>query len=159
MIKKSHGNLKKFTIILLVFTLLILPLSFAEGDYTLPNVEKHINVTDDGTTIISEDITYSISGTINGVYRDVGLSGDQRLENISVETPGYYNTLEVINSSNKVKIKVHLYKDEAKTEKVSDEDVRVIYHYNFIKGVKIYDDIAELQYKSVTICPSPPVMP
>lgn len=148
MIKKSHGNLKKFTIILLVFTLLILPLSFAEGDYTLPNVEKHINVTDDGTTIISEDITYSVSGTINGVYRDVGLSGDQRLENISVETPGYYNTLEVINSSNKVKIKVHLYKDEAKTEKVSDEDVRVIYHYNFIKGVKIYDDIAELQYKS-----------
>ena len=35
-----------------------------------------------------------------------------------------------------------------KTQKVSDEDVKVIYHYNFLKGVKIYNDIAELQYMS-----------
>ena len=148
MIKRGQGNLKKFAIILLILTFLLAPVSFAEGEYSLPSVEKHINVLDDGTTSISEDVTYSVSGTINGVYRDVSLSGQQRIENISVETPGYYNTVEVLNSSNKVTIKVYLYKDEAKTEKVSDENVRVIYHYNFIKGVKIYNDIAELQYMS-----------
>ena len=29
---------------------------------------------------------------------------------------------------------------------MSDENVKVFYHYIFIKGVKIYKDIAELQY-------------
>lgn len=148
MIKRGQGNLKKFAIILLILTFLLAPVSFAEGEYSLPSVEKHINVLDDGTTNISEDVTYSVSGTVNGVYRDVSISGQQRIENISVETPGYYNTVEVLNSSNKVTIKVYLYKDEAKTQKVSDENVRVIYHYNFIKGVKIYNDIAELQCMS-----------
>lgn len=145
----KRNSLKNIAVILIILTILCMPASFAvDGDYSLPSVVKDINITDDGTAIISENITYSITGTVNGVYRDVSLSGNQRLENISVETPGYYNTLEVINSSGKTQLKVWLYKDEAKTQKVSDEDVSVIYHYNFIKGVKIYNDIAEFQYMS-----------
>lgn len=145
----KRNSLKNIAVIFIILTILCMPASFAaDGDYSLPSVVKDINITDDGTAIISENITYSITGTVNGVYRDVSLSGDQRLENISVETPGYYNTLEVINSSGKTQLKVWLYKDEAKTQKVSDEDVSVIYHYNFIKGVKIYNDIAEFQYMS-----------
>lgn len=144
---KNHKYLKKFIIFLIILTLLVVPATFASDDYfTLPSIEKNINITDDGTAIISENVEYGISGTVNGVYRDVAISGGQYLDNISVETPGYYNTLEVINSSNSVRLKVYLYKDEAKTQKVSDENVQVIYKYNFIKGVKIYNDIAEFQY-------------
>ncbi|MGN1321474.1 MAG: DUF2207 domain-containing protein, partial [Methanosphaera sp.] len=137
------SSLRKFLILVMVITLLCIPFSFAEdGSYNLGNVEKHITIQDNGATQIAEDVTYKISGTVNGVYRDVAISGNQSIDNISVETPGYYNTVEVINSSNNVQIKVWLYKDEAKTQKVSDEDVRIIYHYNFNKGVKIYNDIA-----------------
>ncbi|OED30779.1 DUF2207 domain-containing protein [Methanosphaera sp. WGK6] len=133
----------------MIITILTVPAAFADdGHYNFQSVEKNIIISDDGTAIISEDVNYIISGTINGVYRDIPLSGEQRLENISVETPGYYNTVELINSSDNIQIKVWLYKDEAKTQKVSNEDVEVIYHYNFIKGVKIYNDIAEFQYMS-----------
>lgn len=126
-----------------------MPLSFsATGSYSLPNAKETIVVNDDATTVITDEITYSISGSVNGVTKIIPLSGEQSMTDISVETPGYYNTLDVEKSNNVVTIKVWLYKDEQKTQKVSDEDVTVIYHYNFIKGVKIYNDIAELQYMS-----------
>jgi len=128
---------------------LITPLSFAAtGSYSLPNAKETIVVQDDATTVITDEITYSISGTVNGVTKIIPLSGEQSITNIFVETPGYYNTLEVENSSNQVTFRVWLYKDPQRTQKVSDEDVKVIYHYNFIKGVKVYNDIAELQYMS-----------
>ena len=141
--------MKFFISLFLLSIFLILPLSFAAtGSYSLPEAKETIVVQDDGTTVITDEITYSISGTVNGVTRIIPLSGEQSITNISVETPGYYNTLEVDNSNNQVNLKVWLYKDSQKTQKVSDEDVKVIYHYNFIKGVKIYNDIAELQYMS-----------
>ncbi|WP_455645677.1 DUF2207 domain-containing protein [Methanosphaera sp.] len=146
----SIPSLKKFIILLMIITLLTVPAAFADEDqgYSFQSVEKNIIISDDGTAIISEDVNYRIHGTINGVYRDIPISGEQRLENVSVETPGYYNTVELINSSDNIQIKVWLYKDAAKTQKVSNENVEVIYHYNFIKGVKIYNDIAEFQYMS-----------
>ncbi|MBR0471751.1 MAG: DUF2207 domain-containing protein [Methanosphaera sp.] len=137
----------KIFIISLILMFLLVPVSFADdGDYTLPEVIKDITVNDDGSTIISEDVTYDIEGHVNGVYRDIPLANDQSITNISVETPGYYNKLEVIEQNGKTRLKVWLYKDEAKTKKVYDEKVEVIYKYTFNKGVKIYNDIAELQY-------------
>ena len=145
----NSNRMKFFISLFLLSIFLILPLSFAAtGSYSLPEAKETIVVQDDGTTVITDEITYSISGTVNGVTRIIPLSGEQSITNISVETPGYYNTLEVDNSNNQVNLKVWLYKDSQKTQKVSDEDVKVIYHYNFIKGVKIYNDIAELQYMS-----------
>lgn len=145
----NNNRMKFFISLFLLSMFLIMPLSFAvDGSYSLPNAKETILVQDDGTTVITDEITYSISGTVNGVTRIIPLSGEQSITNISVETPGYYNELEVENSNNQVTLKVWLYKDPQKTQKVSDEEVKVIYHYNFIKGVKIYNDIAELQYMS-----------
>ncbi len=143
---KLNNFLRKFIVLLLLMIMLLTPAVSATGDYSLPSVDEHITVLDDATTSITENITYDIDGSINGVYRNISLSGNQSIENISVETPGYYNTVEIINGTSSVEIKVWLYKDEAKTQKVSNEKVNVIYKYNFIKGVKIYNDIAELQY-------------
>ena len=145
----NNSRMKLFISVILLLMFLITSLSFAAtGSYSLPDAKESIVVLDDATTVVTDEITYSISGTVNGVTKIIPLSGQQSITNISVETPGYYNTLEVENSSNQITFKVWLYKDEQKTQKVSDEDVKVIYHYNFIKGVKIYNDIAELQYMS-----------
>ena len=140
-------NYRKFSIVFFILMFLLIPVTFA-GDYELPEVIEDITIQPDGATVISQDIIYRISDTVNGVYRDINLDGDQSITNVSVETPGYYNTVEVLRKGNTFTIKVWLYKDSAKTQKVSDEDVRVIYHYTFNKGVKIYNDIAEFQYKS-----------
>ena len=147
--KTHNNNMNYFLSIILLLILIFLPLSFAaSGSYSLPNANEHMIILDDGTTVVSDEITYSISGTVNGVSRIIPLSGEQSLTDISVETPGYYNTLEVLENNNQVTLKVWLYKDEAKTQKVSDEDITVKYNYKIIKGVKIYNDIAEFQYMS-----------
>ena len=145
----NNSRIKLVISFILLLMLLIMPFSFAAtGSYSLPSAKETILVQDDGTTVITDEITYSITGSVNGVTKIIPLSGQQSLTDISVETPGYYNTLDIEESASSVTIKVWLYKDAQKTQKISDEDVKVIYHYNFLKGVKIYNDIAELQYMS-----------
>ena len=144
---RFNNRMKFIVSIALLLIFIIMPLSFA-ASYSLPEAVEHIKVKDDGTTTITDNITYSISGQVNGVTRIIPLSGKQSITNLEVETPGYYNTVEVQTTSNQQKIKVWLYKDEAKTQKVSDTEVTVIFHYDLLKGVKIYNDIAELQYMS-----------
>lgn len=142
-------NLKKVIIISLLLMILLLPVSFADdGDYTIPWAHKDITVKDDGSTVISETIYYEIEGSVNGVYRDIPLNNSQTITNISVETPGYYNTVNVIRENGRTRIKVWLYVDANKRLRTSDANVKVIYKYTFNKGVKIYNDIAELQYMS-----------
>lgn len=116
------------------------------GDYTITNADENMKVLDDGTVEITQTITYEITGEVNGVYRTIPVDGNQSIENITVTTPGYYNKVEVENTSTGRNIKVWLYKDKQQTQKVSDETVTVTYHYNFLKGVKIYNDIAEVQH-------------
>lgn len=142
-------DVKKIIIISLLLTILLVPVSFADdGDYYIPSAVKDIKVNDDGSTIISETIVYEIEGSVNGVYRDIPHDSTQTVTDISVETPGYYNTLEVIEEKGRTRLKVWLYLDENKRYKTSDAKVKVIYKYTFNKGVKIYNDIAELQYMS-----------
>ncbi|MCD7781303.1 MAG: DUF2207 domain-containing protein [Methanosphaera sp.] len=139
----------KIASLIVIALFLLMPMVVAEdGDYNIGDVNKDIKILDDGTAVITENITYSITGQVNGVYRTIGLSGDQSISNVTVETPGYYNTVEIENSTNSTIIKVWLYTDEDKTQKVNDADVEVVYHYNFNKGVKMYNDIAEFQYTS-----------
>ncbi len=138
---------KKLLILLVILILFITPLySPSSGDYNIGDVSKDITINNDGSVDISEDIHYQISGEINGVYRNVTLSGNQSITNISVDTPGYYNTLEVINDTHATQLRVWLYTDEAKTQRVSSGDVEVVYNYTFLDGVKVYNDVAEFQY-------------
>ena len=142
-------DIKKVIIISLLLTLILAPISFADdGDYSISIAIKDILVNDDGSAVISESITYDIEGSVNGVYRDIPHDSSQTITDVSVETPGYYNTVEVIETNGNTRIKVWLYKDEEKKFKTYDANVEVTYKYTFNKGVKIYNDIAELQYMS-----------
>lgn len=140
----KNNTLKKFLMLFLITLLLISPI--AAGNYQLPSADVDVVVHDDATATITQKIVYDINGTVNGVYYRMPLNGEQDVENISVETPGYYNTLEVNKTNNQIQLKVWLYKDAAKTQKVNDAKVEVTYKYNFIKGVKVYNDVAELQF-------------
>ncbi|AWX31814.1 DUF2207 domain-containing protein [Methanosphaera sp. BMS] len=140
-------NAKKLIIILLILMMLSIPITFAKnGDYTVPSVVKDITVEKDGSTVITEKIVYEIEGSVNGVFRDIPLKDNQSVINISVKTPGYYNKLDIERNDSNVKMKVWLYNDEAKTQKTNNEKVEVTYKYTITKGLKIYNDIAELQY-------------
>ncbi len=146
-----NNNSRKLIVLLLLLLFASAPIVFASSNaqYSISAVFKDIDVRDDATVVISEDISYHITGDINGVYREIPISGLQSISDVKVETPGYYNTVEVINSSGKVTIKVWLYKDEAKTQKISSPaDVKVRFNYHYNKALKVYNDIAELQYMS-----------
>ena len=142
----------RLLVVLCLLLLICVPLSFAaDGDYKIPEATEHIEILDDGACIITEDIVYDIEGSVNGVYRDIPVDSMQSVTNVSVSTPGYYNDYEVIKrykTSNDIRIKVWLYKDKEKTQKVSNQEVPVTFKYTFNNGVKIYNDIAEFQYMS-----------
>ena len=114
-------------LLFMIILFISIPLSYSlNSQYSLDNINKDVVINDDGSCIITEDISYDIHDTVNGVYRSILLSGSQSIENVSVETPGFYNKLEVSNTTNNVTIKVWLYSDEAKTEKVQPGKIRVI---------------------------------
>ena len=138
---------RNLMIVLLILLFLLVPVTIAgDGDYKIPSVVKDVTVNDDGSVHISEKIVYDIEGSVNGVYRNIPLTGRQSVRNISVKTPGYYNTLEVDRNDNSTILRVWLYEDKDKTRKTENARVEVTYDYTIRKGVKVYNDIAEMQY-------------
>lgn len=144
---KISMNIKKILIMVLILMFLLVPITYAaDGKYTVPSVIKDITVRDDGAAEITEEIVYDIKGSVNGVYREIPTMDNQTVSNISVETPGYYNKLEINNNQKSTQLKIWLYSDAAKTQKTENAKVKVTYKYTISKGVKIYNDIAEVQY-------------
>lgn len=140
-------DIKKIFIISLILMLLFVPTSFAaNGDFKIPSAIKDVTVNDDGSVFISEQITYVIEGSVNGTYREIPIERNQTIRNISVDTPGYYNDLQILNGYTRKTIKVWLYSDKEKTKKVEDATVKVTYNYTIDKGVRIYNDVADVQY-------------
>ncbi len=143
-----NNKIRKLSVLLVISLFLLLPVVFADdGDYTIPEATVNVYLSDNGTTIFTESITQDIEGSVNGVYREIPLASGQSISDVEVETPGYYNTPEIITNNDNVRIKVWLYKDAAKTQKIYDEKVTVIYKYKFNKGVKMHNDVVELQFK------------
>lgn len=102
--------------------------SATEGDFKVPEVTKDIVIRDDGSCLITEEIVYDIEGQVNGTYRDIPIDTNQNITDLSVETPGYYNKLQVLDLegnditnqrtfTDDIRIKVWLYKDEGYTQK------------------------------------------
>ena len=135
---------------LLIFSLLS-STAVAQDDedrsYTIPYANIDLYLQENGNLHVKEKLHYSFSGTYNGVYRDIPLKTGQRIENIQINTDGAYYTLEVIDQGDMKRLKIYLYSNPEKTAPISDRDVDVYIEYDFINVIKIYNDIAELQYK------------
>lgn len=144
---------KRIYLSILIISLLISAglgiVSAADRSYTIPFINMDLYPQDDGSLHVKETIHFSFSGTFNGIYRDLPLSGNQQLQNIKVSSQGAYSRFELINSSNNRRIKVYLYSDPQMTTPVTDKDVDVFIEYDFTYIIKFYNDIAELQYKLI----------
>ncbi|MGC9517974.1 MAG: DUF2207 domain-containing protein [Methanomicrobiales archaeon] len=146
-------NKKHFISISLLFIIIFTFLSgttFAQDDdrsYTIPYANIDLYIQEDGTLHVKEKIHYSFSGTFNGVYREIPIKSGERIENLQVYTEGAYSTLEVTNSEDMESLKIYLYSNPEKTQPITDKDVDVYIEYDFINVIKVYNDVAELQYK------------
>jgi uncharacterized membrane protein len=121
----------------------------ADRSYSIPYINMDLFLQDDGTLHVKEVIHYSFSGTYNGVYRDIPVSGQQQLTNIQVSTPGVYSNFSVTDQGSNKRITVYLYSDPQKTTPISNRDVDVTLEYDFLHMVNFYNDTAELHYKLV----------
>ena len=144
---------KKILIALVIVSLLISAgagvVSAADRSYSIPFINMDLYVQNDGSLHVKETIHYSFSGTYNGIYRDIPISGTQQIENVNVTTQGAYSRFVESNSSNNHRITVYLYSDPQMTTPITDKDVDVTIEYDFTHIIKFYNDIAELQYKLV----------
>jgi uncharacterized membrane protein len=121
----------------------------ADRSYTIPIFDQDLFVQNDGSLHIIETIHYSFSGTYNGIYRDIPITGNQSLTNINVTSEGAYSRYQVIDQGTTKRIQVFLYSDPTRTTPITDRDVNVTIQYDLSPAIKFYNDVAELQYKLV----------
>ncbi|MDD3986026.1 MAG: DUF2207 domain-containing protein [Methanobacterium sp.] len=145
---------KKFYITLIIFFSLSViagaEASFAaDRSYTIPILNEDLFVQNDGTLHVVEIIHYSFKGTYNGIYRDIPLTSPQQLINIKVSAENVYTNYKLIDQGTTKRIQVYLYSDPSKTIPITNKDVNVRIEYDFLHGIKSYNDIVELQYKLV----------
>lgn len=137
-----------FTLLFLFIISVFSTAAFAK-DYSIPSMDMDLYPQDDGSLHVKEVIHYSFTGTYNGIYRDVPISGNQQLENIKVSSQGAYTKFNTSYSGGMERIKVFLYSNPQKTTPITDKDVTVTIEYDFLHGIKFYNDVAELQYELV----------
>jgi len=121
----------------------------ADRSYTIPLINEDLFVQNDGTLHVTEVIHYSFSGTYNGIYRDIPVNSSQKISNIKVTSQGAYSNFKLIDQGTTQRIQVYLYSDPGKTIPITDQNVNVTIDYDFLHGINIYNDVAELQYKLV----------
>jgi len=139
-----------FIAILFIFLVFGLGASFAaERSYSIPSINMDLYLQADGTLHVKETIHYSFSGTFNGVYRDIPIRDQAKLENIKISTPGVYSNYNITDQGSNKHITIYLYSDPAKTIPISNRDVDIIIEYDFLNVIRFYNDMAELQYKLV----------
>ena len=130
-----------------IFFISVLP-AVSAVDYSIPYANVDIQVFDDGLINVYEEIDYHFDSSANGVYRDIPLKRNQSVENLHVYVDGAYAEYQILYEGNTERIKIYLYRDAAKTQKIqAGTDVKVYLQYDFTHVVKIYNDVGELQYK------------
>lgn len=136
--------------LLLILTVFFMPVAIAADDdrsYTIPKATFDLYVQENGNLKVKETLHYSFSGTYNGVYRDIPLKNGQKIENLKISTSGAYSDYQVTNKSDMTSLKIFLYSDSQKTTPITNKDVVVTIEYDMVNVIKIYNDIAELQFK------------
>lgn len=143
--KKSKIFMGIFIVIsLAVFT----SVSFAEVDvdFSIPFANIHLYIQEDGNLHVVETIHYSFSSDYRGVDRTIPYKSGEKIDNLNVTTKNAYSRFTVSDNGNQKYIKVYLYSNPEKTEPSTNKDIEVTYEYDFINVIKLYNDVATLQY-------------
>ena len=141
-------NLKNTGLLLLLFALIFISVSSASAvDYSLTSAHMDLEVQDNGMLNVAEEINYHFDSSANGIYRDIRLKNGQSVQNIHVYVKGAYCEYTVIPQGNTYRVKVYLYRDAAKTKKItSGTDITLYLQYEMPKVIKVYNDVGEIQY-------------
>ena len=122
--------------------------TYAEDkDYHIIDALIDLTVQEDGLLHVNESYTYSFKGTFNGVYRDISLKSGESVENLKVNAEGAYSNYEISDENGKKHVKVYLWADEAHTQKIHDQNVKITYSYDMKNVVTLFNDVGSLQYK------------
>ena len=145
------NNFIKISSIFIILLLLSTPIySVDESEdshaYAVPVVVNFVNITDNGESFHSDEVTYTLDGSENVVYYRLAKKDGQKIDNISIESDGYYYDYEVNDTNDHTDIRVVLYADDSKKNKLRNGSLKVIYHYRSINTVDVYDDVALFNY-------------
>lgn len=142
-------NLRNKALVILLVTLLFISVSSVSAvDYSLTNAHIDLEVNENGLVNVAEEIDYHFDSSANGVYREIPLKEGQSVENLQVYVDGAYSDYEIIHLGSKEKVKVYLYRDAAKTKKItSGTDIKLYLEYSMPKVARVYNDVGEIQYK------------
>ena len=142
-------NLKNKAFVVILLALLFISISSISAvDYSLTGAHVDLEIQENGLVNVAEQINYHFDSSANGVYRDIRLKEGQSVENLQVYVDGAYSEYQIIHNGNTERIKIYLYRDAAKTKKItSGTDIKVYLEYDMPKVVKVYNDVGEIQYK------------
>ncbi len=143
-------NKKIITIFLLLFLIgSTISCVYADDDrsYSITQGAIDLIVDTNGMLHVNETYDYSFDGTFNGVYRDIPLKTNESIENIHVSADGAYTKVEQSQKDGMQHLKIYLYSDAAKTQPISNTDVKIHISYDMKNVVTVYSDCASLQYK------------
>ena len=142
-------NLKNKALIVLLLSLFVISISSVSAvDYSLTGARIDMEVQDNGLLNVAEEIDYHFDSSANGVYRDIRLKEGQSVENLQVYVDGAYYRYDIIPQGNTERVKIYLFRDAAKTKKItSGTDVKVYLQYDMPKVVRVYNDVGEIQFK------------
>ena len=142
-------NLKNKALIVLLLALFVISISSVSAvDYSLTGARIDMEVQDNGLLNVAEEIDYHFDSSANGVYRDIRLKKGQSVENLQVKVDGAYYRYDIIPQGNTERVKIYLFRDAAKTKKItSGTDVKVYLQYDMPKVVRVYNDVGEIQFK------------
>ena len=141
---------KTFCIILLFLILFSAMALVSAGDdksYSIDQAFVELTVGSNGLLHVDEIYDYTFHGTFNGVYRDIPLKEGESIDNITVNTKGAYSVVKESDENGKKHLKIYLYADEARTQKISNTEVYVYISYDMKNTVTLFKDVAGLQYK------------
>ena len=129
---------KKWLIIILMMLALASP-AYAR-DYSLDSASAEVTVAGDGLVHVTESIDYSFTGTYREVFRRVYPPPEGSIQNIKIRcTP--------LPCESRVDTVTGGYELVGVLPTPTPEAITFIVSYDYLRGLKVYDDISELHYK------------
>lgn len=139
----------KICIILVIALMAVAAFYFSPfyKDYTIENATIDIDVSEFGSVYVHEDYDYKFKGQFNGIYRDIPLKSNEEFSFFRVNVEGAYYDVEETDDGEGKHVKIYLYSDRDRTQKINDADVHVSYRYGLKNAVTLYDDVGVFQFK------------
>jgi uncharacterized membrane protein len=153
-------NLKQGKWLISLFTAVILVICFGNKawaeEITLTKDSIRAEITRDGSMLVTEDLTFDISGKYNGVFKDISYDKAEGISGITAaEIKGNLMPYEEVNSARNGDAGVFTLEKESKNVRVkiyspSKNEIKTFrITYKITGAVKKYNDIGELYWKFI----------